>query len=75
MKGNRFCTKLVDTIKYEFRTVYAQNDDITFIILSKQINDNDMPLEYEVGFYYGEPNEQLTEHYILKYVKEKFKEA
>ena len=45
-------------------TVYAEKEDLTFIL--KETRDNKgNPVSTEcVGFYYGEPNERDTTNYI-----------
>ena len=45
-------------------TVYAQNDDMTFIM-----KQTDGKLEC-VGWYFGDPDEELTEQYVGKLAAE-----
>ena len=46
-------------------TVYAPNDDMTFIM--RDTNDGDEPISTEVvGWYYGEPNKENTEFFVGK---------
>ena len=45
--------------------VYAENDEITFIMKDTYKNDNIISVEL-VGFYFGEPDEAMTEKFINK---------
>jgi len=48
----------------EVYAVYAEHDDITFI-LKDTLDDNGTPYRTEViGFYYGKPNEECTSQYM-----------
>ena len=47
-------------------TIYAEHDDITFI-MKKEENSLEV-----IGFYFGEPNEKSTEEFAGKGVKAVF---
>lgn len=48
----------------EYRTAYAERDDMTFILKETQ-DGNGNPVSTEVvGFYYGTPDEDDTARYI-----------
>lgn len=48
----------------EIRTEYSASGDMTFILRETTSAEGD-PISTEVvGFYYGEPNELETRHYI-----------
>lgn len=50
----------------EIRAVYAANEDMTFI-LKETTNPEGDPISTEVvGFYYGEPDDESTKHFIGK---------
>lgn len=44
-------------------TVYAEKDDITFIMQETKINGGKETKVEVIGFYYGEPNEAHTKEY------------
>ena len=46
----------------EIYTVYAESDDMTFIMEKSKTNDDELVVEVK-GFYYGEPNDQATKEY------------
>ena len=53
-------------MKTEIITTYAPSTDITFILQETCAEDGD-PISTEVvGFYYGEPDEKSTDHFIGK---------
>jgi hypothetical protein len=50
----------------EIRAVYHPNEDMTFILKETTSAEGD-PISTEVvGFYYGEPDEESTKHFIGK---------
>ncbi len=52
-------------MKTEITTAYAQQADMTFILLETYENSEITSTEV-VGFYFGEPNDDSTQHYIGK---------
>ena len=58
--------------KKELYSVYARNDDITFV-MEETTDKNGNPISTEcVGFYYGEPTEEDTQYFKGK-LKAKYK--
>lgn len=51
-------------MKNEIYTVYSQEGDMTFIM---EDTNNTISVK---GFYFGEPNDELTEEYYGKFVAE-----
>jgi hypothetical protein len=49
-------------------TAYAEKDDLTFIM--EETEKDGKTTVTVVGFYYGEPSEELTEEYTGKLVAE-----
>jgi hypothetical protein len=49
-------------------TVYAEKDDLTFIMEEEEKNGK--IIVKVIGFYYGEPSEELTKEYTGKLVAE-----
>jgi hypothetical protein len=49
-------------------TVFAEKDDLTFIM--EETEKDGKTIVKVIGFYYGEPNEELTEEYTGKLVAE-----
>ena len=49
-------------------TVYAEKDDLTFIMQDTEREGK--TIVKVIGFYYGEPSEELTEEYTGKLVAE-----
>lgn len=51
----------------EIITTYASDTDMTFILRETYSEDSEVWLSTEVvGFYHGEPSEDLTQRYIGK---------
>ena len=46
----------------KLRTVHAKEDDMTFIMEEKYVNESLFSTEV-VGFYYGEPDDYTTNFY------------
>lgn len=53
-------------MKTEIYTVYAQHDDMTFILKDVHDENNNVVSTECVGFYFGEPNEAATEEFTGK---------
>jgi hypothetical protein len=49
-------------------TAYAEKDDLTFIM--EETEKDGKTIVKVIGFYYGEPNEELTEEYKGKLTAE-----
>ena len=49
----------------EIYTVYAKNDDMTFIMCDTT-EDGEISSTEVVGWYWGEPNDEATAHFVGK---------
>lgn len=64
-----WCYRMIRELSTKTYTVYADRDDMTFIMRDTVNGDGKAETEC-IGWYYGKPNEKDTEHYAGSLIAE-----